>query len=135
MWHSLEHVHDPQEVVCAASRLLAPGGRLIVATPNIDSLSFRWFGSAWFGLDVPRHLTHFAPWTLQLLLQRAGFRVGKVHMVRHTKWMRASAQLACGSNLRSYWSRCLATRTAARLATWYSSLRRQADCMVVTARR
>src|SRR5207245_2368088 len=73
MWHSLEHVHAPLSVLQQAHRLLAPGGQLIVAVPNIDSLPFRWFGSAWFGLDLPRHLTHFAPWTLQLMLQRAGF--------------------------------------------------------------
>src|SRR5262249_5633000 len=66
MWHSLEHVHAPLEVLRQAHRLLVPGGRLVVAVPNIDSLPFRWFGPAWFGLDLPRHLTHFAPWTLQL---------------------------------------------------------------------
>src|SRR5260221_105975 len=76
MWHSLEHVHAPLEVLREAHRLLAPGGRLVVAVPNIDSLPFRWFGNAWYGLDLPRHLTHFAPRTLQMMLERAGFRPG-----------------------------------------------------------
>ena len=53
--------------------------QLLVVAPNIDSLPFRWFGSAWNGLDLPRHLTHFAPWTLQLLLERAGFTVEAVY--------------------------------------------------------
>src|SRR5205823_1209681 len=75
MWHSLEHVHDPLDVLRQARRLLAPGGKLVVAVPNIDSLPFRWFGHAWYGLDLPRHLTHFSAWTLKLMLQRAGFGV------------------------------------------------------------
>src|SRR5262249_20165886 len=94
MWQSLEHVHAPLDVLREAHRLLAPSGKLIIAVPNIDSLPFRWFGQAWYGLDLPRHLTHFAPWTLRLLLHRAGFRAGKLRMVRHSSWLRSSARLA-----------------------------------------
>ena len=94
MMHSLEHVHEPLEVLRAAHALLAPGGRLVVAVPNIDSLPFRWFGMAWYALDLPRHLTHFSPQTLPLILQRAGFRPHPLQMVRHAKWMRASAARA-----------------------------------------
>src|SRR5262249_34256030 len=64
MWHALEHVHAPLDVLREAHRLLAPGGRLLVAVPNIASWPFRWFGRDWFGLDLPRHLTHFEPETL-----------------------------------------------------------------------
>lgn len=135
MWHSLEHVHDPEAALKAAYRLLSPGGRLIVAVPNIDSLPFRWFGHAWFALDLPRHLTHFAPWTLDLMLQRAGFHVGRVKMIRHNKWLRASAELACQRPEHSRWHRVLTRKPAARLATWYSYLRRQSDCMIVTGWR
>jgi SAM-dependent methyltransferase len=135
MWHSLEHVHAPLEVLREAHRLLVPGGKLLVAVPNIDSLPFRWFGHAWFGLDLPRHLTHFAPWTLYLMLHRAGFRVGPVHMVRHSGWLRRSARLACQSPQSSRWHRCLQWSPAARLATWYGYFTHQADCMMVVAER
>lgn len=46
MWQSLEHVHRPLETLRGAHRLLANGGQLLVATPNIDSLAFRWCGPA-----------------------------------------------------------------------------------------
>ena len=97
MWHALEHVHDPLRVLRDARSLLAPGGKLLVAVPNIDSLPFRWFGGSWFGLDLPRHLTHFTPWTLTLMLQRAGYRPGHVKMLRHSEWMRSSARLAAAT--------------------------------------
>ena len=57
MWQSLEHVHQPRQVLQAALDLLEPGGKLFVAVPNIDSRPFRRYGPDWYGLDLPRHLT------------------------------------------------------------------------------
>jgi SAM-dependent methyltransferase len=135
MWHSLEHVHTPLEVLREAYRLLVPGGQLHIAVPNIDSLPFRWFGSAWYGLDLPRHLTHFAPWTLHLILERVGFQVGPIRMVRHSDWLRASARLACQAGPGPFWHRWLTRKTASRLAACYCALAHQSDCLLVTAER
>jgi SAM-dependent methyltransferase len=136
MWQALEHVHQPLEVLTAAHQLLAPGGKLLVAVPNIDSLAFRWFGSAWNGLDLPRHLVHFTPETLRLMLQRAGFRAGKVAMVRRSGWLRASARLATRHfPHQPRWFRWLQSKSMSTLAGWYGSLTRQADCLMVTASR
>lgn len=133
MWHSLEHVHVPREVLREAHRLLAPGGILQVAVPNIDSMSFRWFGRHWIGLDVPRHLTHFTPWTLPLMLERTGFQVGTVRLVRHNQWLRRSARRACAVRRAPYWQHWLATKPAARAAAWYGYVSGQADCILATA--
>jgi 2-polyprenyl-3-methyl-5-hydroxy-6-metoxy-1,4-benzoquinol methylase len=135
MWHSLEHVHAPLEVLREARRLLVPGGKLFIAVPNIDSLPFRWFGSAWYGLDLPRHLTHFAPWTLHLMLERAGFSVGPIKMVRHSQWLRSSARLACQTGRGTVWHRMLTTKPPSRLASRFCHLTRQSDCIMVSAER
>jgi 2-polyprenyl-3-methyl-5-hydroxy-6-metoxy-1,4-benzoquinol methylase len=133
MRQSLEHVHRPLEVLRAAHRLLAPGGLLVVSTPNIDSLPFKWFGRFWLGLDLPRHLTHFTPDTLQLILARAGFDVGAVRMVRHTKWLRRSAKHAAAYNDVPRWQRWLRRRLLSSLAMWYAFFARRCDGIVVTA--
>jgi SAM-dependent methyltransferase len=133
MWHSLARVHNPLEELRGAHRVLVPGGKLVAAVPNIDSLPFRWFGHIWHGLDLPRHLTHFAPWTLHLMLHKAGFRVGPIRLVRHSSWLRASARRACQSPLATRRHRWLTKRLIASLATWYSYLTGQADCMMVEA--
>jgi len=134
MWQSLQRMPWPLEALKDARRLLAPGGKLIVAVPNIDSLPFRWFGQAWNGLELPRHLTHFAPWTLTHLLQMAGFRPGPVRMVRRGRWLRASANLACRFHpaVPSF-LRWLQKKTPSHLGTWFSYLTRQSDCIMVTA--
>jgi len=135
MWQALEHVHQPLHVLAAAYRLLKPRGRLVIAVPNIDSLPFRWFGHAWYGLDLPRHLSHFAPWTLQLMLERVGFRPGKVRHVRRPKWFHASAGQAHREVPKSRFHRLLALRPAAGVVAWYSYWTRQSDCIVVTAEK
>jgi SAM-dependent methyltransferase len=135
MWHSLEHVHDPLAVLRAAHRLLTPGGRLLVAAPNLASLPFCWFGPAWYGLDLPRHLTHFTPTTLRAMLEHAGFRVRRLRMPRHSRWLRESARLAHQDRPSLGWQRCLTGRTASRLITLYCLLTRQTDCLLVAAER
>ncbi len=136
MWQALEHVHQPLEILRSAHRVLAPGGQLIVAVPNIDSLAFRWFGSAWNGLDLPRHLVHFSPWTLRLMLHRAGFGMGRIHMVRRSSWLRDSARLA-NRHLpqQSRWFRWLQAKAPANLASWYGYWVRKADCMMAVAQK
>lgn len=72
--HSLEHIDDPAEAVAAAARLLRPGGLLAIAVPNFGSWHRRLFGSAWFQLDLPRHLQHFDRDSLSTLVRSTGLR-------------------------------------------------------------
>lgn len=134
MWHSLEHVPRPANTLQAARELLRTGGRLVVSTPNIDSMAFRMFGQQWLGLDLPRHLTHFAPWTLHLMLERAGFRVETMRMVRRSSWLRHSARLARSHPEASPFHRLMRGKFLSRLAAWYSCATGQSDCMTAVAR-
>ena len=72
--HSLEHIDEPAQAIADAARLLRPGGLLAIAVPNFGSWHRRFFGSAWFQLDLPRHLQHFDRDSLAGLVRRAGLR-------------------------------------------------------------
>jgi SAM-dependent methyltransferase len=71
--HVLEHVHDPVRLLRQCLELLVPGGRLWLQTPNLESLGHSVFGSAWRGLEPPRHLVLFNQSTLHDQLRAAGF--------------------------------------------------------------
>jgi SAM-dependent methyltransferase len=83
IWHVLEHLGDPDELLRYSARWLRPGGTLMLAVPNIDSWQARLFRGAWFHLDPPRHFFHFGPRSLGAALETAGFRVKRM---RHLSW-------------------------------------------------
>lgn len=73
IWHVLEHLSDPLLVVKEIYRVLKPGGTLLLEAPNYGSFWSALFGRFWFALEVPYHLYHFQPATLERLLRQAGF--------------------------------------------------------------
>ncbi|MBV9872438.1 MAG: methyltransferase domain-containing protein [Frankiaceae bacterium] len=81
-WHSLEHLREPGAALAHAARLLAPGGLLVVALPNIASRQAARFGDRWFALDLPRHLVHVPAAALTAKLTGVGLHVGRVSHLR-----------------------------------------------------
>jgi 2-polyprenyl-3-methyl-5-hydroxy-6-metoxy-1,4-benzoquinol methylase len=94
--HAIEHVHDPAASLAAVRSVLAPGGSLWLATPNMRSLGQRVFRSRWRALDPPRHLVLFTPESLARALTDAGFdEVKMVRPIASATWnVRESARVA-----------------------------------------
>ena len=72
MSHVIEHLHDPVDVLKECYRILRPGGKLLVTTPNMDSWGHRMFRGAWLHLDPPRHLFLFNHKNLLTAVRRSG---------------------------------------------------------------
>ena len=73
LWHVLEHLRNPREILQEIHRLLKPGGLLCLAFPNCRSLQSTIFGRFWFHLDPPRHLCLPSPEALANLCSELGF--------------------------------------------------------------
>jgi 2-polyprenyl-3-methyl-5-hydroxy-6-metoxy-1,4-benzoquinol methylase len=73
LWHVLEHVHDLNEYLEKFFEILKPQGRLVVAVPNYTSYDASYYKEYWAAYDVPRHLYHFSPKSMQVLLEKKGF--------------------------------------------------------------
>ncbi len=75
LWHVLEHVHDLHGYLEKMRKLLKPGGALLIAVPNYTSTDARIYGEYWAAYDVPRHLYHFSPVSMDVLMQSHGFQI------------------------------------------------------------
>jgi SAM-dependent methyltransferase len=75
LWHSLEHFRDVRGALAELTQRLVPGGRLLIAVPDVGSIPARLFGRHWLHLDVPRHLYHFDTAALRNALKQVGLTV------------------------------------------------------------
>ncbi|NOZ74855.1 MAG: class I SAM-dependent methyltransferase [FCB group bacterium] len=78
LWHVLEHLYHPEEILIRLRDCLKPGGWLIVAVPNAGSWEARTYGPDWAAWDVPRHVMHYTFTRLQTLLENTGFETQTV---------------------------------------------------------
>ena len=97
--HALEHVPDPLETLRQTASLLRPGGLLAISVPHFGAWQRRLFGSAWFPLDLPRHLQHFDRASLSRMAVAAGLRPREVRTSSLLAGFPASAQYALRGRL------------------------------------
>lgn len=64
----IEHVYDPRGLAIDLAWHLAPEGRVMVATPNVNSLLARVTGRRWVSYKIPEHVSYFSPRTLGVAL-------------------------------------------------------------------
>lgn len=77
LWHVLEHVHELNKYVDTLKRIIKPSGKILVAVPNYTSGDASEYSEHWAAYDVPRHLYHFSPKAMEMLMNKHGMVVEK----------------------------------------------------------
>ena len=105
MFHTLEHVQNPAELLKKLSRYLKPGGLFFIEVPNLDDALLSAYGlknyyeNHWFH---EAHLWYFSPKSLSRLLKKIGF-ASKIHFyqdynfLNHMHWLAADKPQATAS--------------------------------------
>ncbi len=73
LWHVLEHIPDLAHTIQLLHSLTTTAGTVLIAVPNSDSYDAQFYKAHWAAYDVPRHLHHFTPTTIESLFQQHGF--------------------------------------------------------------
>lgn len=93
MCHVIEHLPDPRGTVNECLRILRPGGKLIMLTPNMESLGHRWYGRDWLHLDPPRHLFLFRRASMFKLLEGMTYsQISCQSTLRDANWTLAASR-------------------------------------------
>ncbi len=75
MWHVLEHVHDLQGYIAKLKSILKENGKIFIAVPNYTAKDAAIYQEYWAAYDVPRHLYHFSPQSMKMLIEKHGMKI------------------------------------------------------------
>ena len=75
LWHVLEHVHDLHPYVQQLKNIIKNTGKIFIAVPNYTSTDAAAYKEFWAAYDVPRHLYHFSPRAINVLMEKNGLNV------------------------------------------------------------
>ena len=85
MWHSIEHIHEINDILTSLRLKLKKNGYLMIACPNIAAYDRNLFMNNWIAYDIPRHLYHFNVITLSRIMNNCNYSIEKnIPMIQDT---------------------------------------------------
>ncbi len=100
LWHVLEHMEKLNETINKIKEIIAPEGIAVIALPNCRSYDAGFYKERWAAYDIPRHLWHFSPATVEKLLAKHHLQiVKKVRMPLDAFYISLLSEKYRGSNL------------------------------------
>jgi len=75
LWHVLEHIPNPDELIKKLESKLQKEGIIVVAVPNFKSYDAQYYQQYWAAYDVPRHLWHFSSSAIQKLFAKHNMKL------------------------------------------------------------
>ena len=81
-WMVLEHLQNPLASLKKLNEWAKPEAYLAISIPNSGSFEFNLFKGNGYALQLPTHLYHFTPQTIEELLQLSGWKIDKIYHQR-----------------------------------------------------
>jgi SAM-dependent methyltransferase len=78
----IEHVASPADFMATVRRLLKPGGRVVIVTPNLGSITAKLLGQKWWHIRPP-HVYYFSTASFRRLAEQHDLQV---ESVRNFSW-------------------------------------------------
>lgn len=126
LWHVLEHVHKLHDYLDTFKKLLTQDGTLIIAVPNYTSYDAKYYGRDWAAWDVPRHLWHFSPKSMEVLMKKHGLTVTKMLPMKfdsfYVSMLSEKYRNGTGNLFRAFWEGLSSNKKAEGDAKKYSSV-------------
>jgi len=76
----IEHVNNLHGILQSITKVLKPGGYLLMTTPNVGTLAFLMNGEFGTFFNAPNHLNYFSDSTLSRLVARYGFVTERIFL-------------------------------------------------------
>lgn len=83
----MEHIREPQANLSDISKILKPGGYIVLSTPNYRGLSARIFRRKWLHWHVPYHLHYFTRESMDRLAHTTGFELVTCRTITNSAWL------------------------------------------------
>ncbi len=83
----IEHVSDPLATLHGVARILKPGGKAVLSTPNANGWGARLFGARWVNWHAPYHLQFFTESSMRSAAEQSGLEVVEVRTVTNSEWL------------------------------------------------
>lgn len=75
MFDVIEHIESPFGLLKEVFRILAPSGKLVITTPNLNAIGRYVMKKNWHGFKDETHINLFTPLALSFTAQKAGFDI------------------------------------------------------------
>jgi SAM-dependent methyltransferase len=106
-WMVMEHLHEPKSVLLEIKNWIKPSGYFIFLVPDADSISRKLFKDLSFDTQLPTHLFHYTPESINLLLQNTGWVVEKITYQRNANTFLKSIEIWANKNRYSKTLNCI----------------------------